>query len=107
MAWEVRKGRNRYFTRSVRRGNRIQRLYYGAGVIGKVAEAAGAEIRLARQEGRDRFRRSRDSLQLLDQQYADAQRWSVALCRLALANLGYFQHSRGEYRRKRRYDHAK
>ena len=101
MAWESRPHGGRYYTRSKRVGGRVCREYIGTGEIGALA----AELDAADRNKRDVQRRSRQ----LEQEHIEQTDRSVTefdeLCRklmgVALQAVGYHQHKRGEWRKRR------
>lgn len=101
LAWESRRGKGRYYTRSRRVGPRVVREYVGTGPAAEDAAARDAERRAER-------------LTQLDQRHAGEIQYQAAIapllgfCRLtdqllaaALAERGYHRHARGAWRRKR------
>src|SRR5262245_41513058 len=100
MAWETRRGRGRFYTRSVRRGDRIIRVYVGTG---PAAEAAAAEDVARRLEREADFEARR-------QEQGHQRRQEVLLRELfvltdlvlaaALTLAGFHRCHRGPWRRK-------
>jgi len=97
MAWEFRGTAGPYFTRSVRRGGKVRRVYYGTGLFGELAAAEDEKHRARRQR-----------------RLEEAARWAAMAARLRdLALLtdpvlhaglvlgGYHCHHRGTWRRRR------
>jgi hypothetical protein len=101
MAWESRKGRGRYYTRSRRRGGRVVREYLGAGEMADLASRV-AELRRERLAKTAQDRREwKAAVDALDSTVADACEAIDLLAQAALLVAGYRQHHRGEWRRKR------
>jgi hypothetical protein len=101
VGWETRRGKHRYYTRSIRVGGRVVREYVGTG---PAAEAAAAHDARRRADGLARRARQRAA----EARYRAAIAPLVALCRLtdrllaaALADRGFHRHDRGVWRRKR------
>jgi hypothetical protein len=100
MPWEVR-GQRAYYYRSCRRGRRTGRVYAGTGVAGEKAAAADAAER-ARREAQTR--EQKDALkqqQAVDALIGQAVAGTQLLLRAALLAEGFYQHQRGEWRRRR------
>jgi cob(I)alamin adenosyltransferase len=107
MAWETRRGgRRRYYTRSVRKGSRVQREYLGCGAAGELAATLDAVRRIER-EFEARVARAEDEA------HARAAGPLEQLCRLSdlllttsLTHQGFHKHG-GVWRRPRHVpDHA-
>ena len=101
MGWETRGGSGRYYTRSVRQGDRVMRQYVGTGPS---AEAAARADRLRR--GASEAARAAMRLALSEIAEADAQVRAVCdaaetAVRAALISAGYHRHARGAWRRRR------
>ena len=101
MAWETRRGRGRYFTRSKRVGKRVIREYLGTGPAAELAAELDALERAARAAAAATWRTERARLEELDAAVAAFDRSVEALARAALLAAGYHQHHRGEWRRRR------
>jgi hypothetical protein len=101
MAWERGKGGGRYYTRTKRVGGRFVREYFGRGPRAEQAAAEDARRRAER-------RAQAEALGAEQRRYADAVGPLLELCRLSdllvratLTSVGYHQHDRGAWRRKR------
>ncbi len=101
MAWESRRGRGRYYTRSRKLDGRVSREYIGKGELARA---------IADLDAHDRdIREAMDATQRLERESLErAQRELDALCGLtdvvayrALEAAGYHRHNRGEWRRRR------
>ena len=101
MAWETRRGRGRYYTRSKRVAGRVVREYVGGGVAGDVAAELDALERAARAAAAAAWRAELERLEELDGAVAAFDGAVEALARAALLAAGYRQHHRGEWRRRR------
>ena len=101
MGWETRGGTRRYYTRSVREGDRVRRQYVGTGPHAEATARADRLQREAREAKRAAMRSSFSRI-------ADADAQVKALCdaaetvaRAALLSAGYHRHARGAWRRRR------
>lgn len=101
MAWETRKRGGRYYTRSRKVDGRVVREYIGAGVAGDLA-AAQDERKRARRVNENAARR-RELARDFDHDaiMRDYFRKVDMLLQDALKAAGYYQHQRGEWRRRR------
>jgi hypothetical protein len=101
MAWENRKDRGRYYTRSRRVGGRVVREYFGSGTAGEQAAAEDRQRRLEHDQRRLAWKILEDELEATD----DALETIDAICRFymraVLESAGFRQHDRGEWRKKR------
>jgi hypothetical protein len=89
MAWESRKGRGRYYTRSRRRGGRVVREYLGAGEMAELTSRA-AELRRKRLATTSQDRREwKAAVDALDSTVADACEAIDLLAQAALLVAGY------------------
>ena len=101
MAWETRRGRGRYYTRSTRRGGRVERHYIGVGPAAEAA-AAGDELRRAeRCESREAARAEEARAAGLTRPLEELSAALDLLTAATLAGLGFHRHDRGVWRRKR------
>jgi hypothetical protein len=102
MAWETRRGRGHYYTRSVRQGGRVTTEYVGAGAPGELAAAQDVARRAARAAERAAWQaecaRAGAEERALGALCADVE----AAFRAVLEAAGYHQHRRGAWRRWRR-----
>jgi len=106
MAWETRRGRGRYYTRSRKVNGRIIREYVGTGFVAELTAQHDAEARAQRLAERERLQH-------------EATRWASATAPLmqvsqlldgltaaALFAAGYHQHHRGAWRKRRHGTHG-
>jgi hypothetical protein len=101
MAWDTHRGGRQYYTRSRRVNGRVVREYVGGGDIGEVAAAADAMRRAQRRAQKDQLRAERARWRAADQLLLELSESVGLLARAALLAAGYYQHSRGAWRRKR------
>lgn len=95
MSWETRNGRGRYYTRSLRRGGKVVREYFGTG---KLAALAARADELTRQQCED-LKASKADANALDSAVDEVCRAIDVVARAALIVAGYRQHNRGEWRK--------
>jgi hypothetical protein len=100
MAWEQRGDRS-YFYRSVRSGTRVTKEYAGGGLVGMLAEECENEQREQRAYERARLEKRRAESVALERSMREIEQMSDALVRISLEAVGYRQHERGEWRRRR------
>lgn len=101
MAWEMRRGGSRYFTRSRRMGTRVVREYVGGGVAGETAEREDALRRELLAEKRAGAAAQRTVWDHLDHLAGDLCGSSQALVHILLEANGYHRHQRGQWRKRR------
>jgi hypothetical protein len=101
MAWETRKRGNRYYTRSIRCGNRIIRQYIGAGEDGLKAAAEDEEQRAERQAQRQALADHKQNWNAIDDTVAQLDNECRKLVYAGFVSAGYRCHKRGEWRKKR------
>jgi hypothetical protein len=101
MAWESRRGRGRYYTRTRRVGGRFVREYVGAGADGERAAAQDAALRAGRQAEAQAWRAARARLDAADATVAALADAVRALVRAHLLVGGFRCHARGSWRRRR------
>lgn len=99
MAWETRRGKGRYYTRSRRVGKRVIREYVPKALAELVAEVDRLD-RLARDAECAKRREERARLATIDEELDELDQVCVSLARVALLSSGYHQHN-GEWRRRR------
>jgi len=100
MGWERRPRGGSYYTRSRKVGGRVVREYVGGGLIGELAAAQDAEARAERETERAAWQAERERYAALDGALANLDAATDAATRAALAGAGYYQHHRGEWRRR-------
>jgi hypothetical protein len=101
MAYEIRGGSRRYYTRSFRANGKVRREYIGGGVKGELAAKADAERRAARQAQAEALRAEGQRHAAAVGPLDELARLTDLLMRATLIELGYHQHARGEWRRRR------
>jgi hypothetical protein len=99
----TRRGKRSYFYRSERRNGRPVRIYVGAGEVAELAAAAEDLRRLdrtiaVRQRQAEQARRQEAEAPLLE-----LCKTTDLLVRAALTAAGFYQHSRGEWRKSREH----
>jgi crotonobetainyl-CoA:carnitine CoA-transferase CaiB-like acyl-CoA transferase len=100
VAIEKRDG-NLYYYRSVRRGDKVHKVYVGAGELGRIAHERDL-ISRAIEEGREQEeRREREKLEALTAPVAELEEVAEVLARAHLIAAGCHRH-KGEWRRERR-----
>lgn len=101
MAWETRKGRGRYYTRSTRVNGRVVRQYVGTGETAETLAELTALEREERRQQAEASRAQRESIDAVDAAVGELCEITELLARDALHLSGYHQHKRGEWRRRR------
>lgn len=101
MAWESRKGRGDYYTRSRWNAGRVMREYVGGGLAGVMEAARDEQDRADRLRQRIAEREQQAQMNEIDQQIRRMCALSEALLCAELTAAGYHRHNRGEWRRKR------
>jgi hypothetical protein len=104
MAWETRSGR-RYYYRSKRTGNRIQKTYLGAGEVAKQAAGKDATAKAKQLAAKAELAGLQAKLAGVDQLAAEAQHGLELLVQATLLGIGY-RKRRGEWRRPRHESEA-
>lgn len=99
MAWETRKGRGHYYTRSKRVGGRVVREYVGTGPGAEAEASADASKRSRRLAEREDWNRRRAELEATSEVVERFVAGVRAFTRSTLEAAGYRQHNRGEWRR--------
>jgi tetratricopeptide (TPR) repeat protein len=104
MGWEKReRGRQLYYTRSRRVGDRVIREYLGTGVLAQLAAKTDALDRLRRREEAKAWRAECEGLEATDKALGELYEAVEILTRATLLSASYHQH-KGEWRRKRSVD---
>ena len=101
MAYEIRGGCRKYYTRSRRLNGKVVREYVGGGVKGELAARADAERRAARQASAEALRGEEERYATATGPLDELARLTDLLMRETLIELGYHQHARGQWRRRR------
>ena len=101
MGWERRGRGGLYYTRSRKVDGCVVREYVGGGIRGRLAADEDARERAERAERAAMWRAERDRLDAADRQLTELCRVADVLARAALVRAGYYQHHRGEWRRRR------
>jgi hypothetical protein len=94
--------KGRYYTRSRKINGRVVREYCGTGKLAELAAEIDAIKRADREAEREARRAEKDELDALDDSVTELDEMADLLARAALLAVGYRQHKRGEWRRKRR-----
>lgn len=101
MGWESRKGRGRYYTRSVKVSGCVRREYVGGGPAGELAAARDEGERRRRKLERQELRARTAQLVAVEQPLAALCDLAETLARVELVAAGYRRHDRGDWRRRR------
>ena len=99
MAWE-RRGSQTYYYRSVRRNGRVTKDYLGTGPLAALYAAEDAERQAQHQAEAAAWRQERAALDALDQQLDTYWNAATLLLKAMLYGEGYYQHDRGEWRKR-------
>jgi hypothetical protein len=99
MAWEQR-GSHTYYYRSVRRNGQVTKDYLGTGPLAALYAAEDAERQAQRQAETEAWRQERAALEALDRQIDGWWDASTVLLKATLYIEGYYQHDRGEWRKR-------
>jgi hypothetical protein len=101
MAWEKRNKGRRYFYRSERVGERVRKVYFGAGAAASVAADRVAEERAERAEGAAALRIERDRVRPVERAVEALAAGTNLVLAAAMMSAGFYKHDRGAWRRKR------
>ena len=101
MAWEKRERGGRYYTRSRKVNGKVVREYIGAGVRGEITALEDEYERRQREEEAALRREERERLEALDGLAEELYEAAEVLAKAALLGAGYYQHKRGEWRKRR------
>ena len=99
MAWEQR-GSQTYYYRSIRRNGRVMKEYRGIGPLAALSAAEDAARRAQRQAEAEAWRQERAALDALDRQLDTYWNAATLLLKATLYIEGYYQHDRGEWRKR-------
>jgi hypothetical protein len=102
MPWDVRRSK-RYYYRPQRLQGQPRRIYLGSGRVAKAAAEADERLRLARQAAANKLAAEEAQLRETEASLAELCAAAHVLGRACLVADGLHQHSRGEWRRRRRW----
>lgn len=100
MPWAAR-GKRKYFYRSRRAGGLVVKDYLGTGPAAELATADIARRRADRKQARAERKADRERWAQVEATLNDLDRVLRALVHARLKTLGYNQHARGRWRKKR------
>ncbi|MDB5309436.1 MAG: hypothetical protein JWO38_3638 [Gemmataceae bacterium] len=100
MAWEARKGRGSYYTRTRKVGGRTVREYVGSGAAGQLAAAEDARRRADRAADRAARDADREARTAVDREVEAFCTLAGLLINAVLSAGGYHRHG-GEWRKRR------
>lgn len=100
----VRRGSRLYLYRYCREGNRVVRIYAGAGEQAEQLAAQDQARRQADQEARAGQKAQKEWVAVMDQELDTMCRTLDLLAQATLVASGFYCHKRGEWRR-RRHEH--
>lgn len=102
MAWETRgNGGGTYYYRKRKVDGRVVSEYVGSGPLATFAASRAAEDRRERAVAATTERAERDRMRADEAELDGFCTLADALARAALLNVGYHQHHRGEWRKRR------
>lgn len=101
MAWESRKNRGAYYTRSYRAGGRVRREYVGTGLLGEYAAGLDETEKGVREQRRRLRLEEEERLEAAGRTVGDVCDQVEVIFRAALITAGYHQHDRGQWRKRR------
>jgi hypothetical protein len=101
MAWE-RRGKLRYFYRTVWAGGRAEKRYFGRGPAGELAEYLDGQDRGRRKAQAESIRAEADRLEAPEAATRALNASCGLLTAAALNSVGLFRHNYGPWRRRRR-----
>jgi hypothetical protein len=101
VAWETRRGRGAYYTRTRRRDGRRVREYIGGGQTGALAAAEDAHRRAERRASAEARRQEQDRLRITDEPLRRLEALVRLVTQAALVAAGFVQHDRGEWRHRK------
>jgi hypothetical protein len=101
MAWEARKGKGRYYTRSRKENGRTVREYLGSGDAAELIAQLDNLERQSRNAEKEAEREFCAELDALEKCTASLNAAADSAFRSAMQLAGYHQHRYGEWRKKR------
>ncbi len=102
MAWSWR-GNRRYYYRNMRENGQVNTEYIGTGPLAELIAEKDAEQRAEREAKRELWRQKRDAMDTIDTQIDDWWDATTMLLKTQLYSEGYYQHDRGEWRKRRAF----
>ncbi len=99
MGW-VRRGRCRFYCRSVRRGRRVLHEYYGTGASAELVATLDRQRRLRRQAEQEGRRQAREIWEAASRPLLELIAITDLLARAALLAAGFWEHH-SEWRKRR------
>jgi len=99
MPW-AQRGPHKYYYRSVRQGRHVTKAYVGTGPLAELYAAEDAERRAQHQAAAQAWRQERAALDGLDRQIDSWWDLGAVLLKATLYTEGYYQHDRGEWRKR-------
>ena len=100
MAWS-RRGNRLYYYRNMRENGKVETEYVGTGPLAELIAEMDAERRAEREVKFETWRRERDAMDAVDAQVANWWDAGTMLLKAQLYAGGYYQHDRGEWRKRR------
>jgi hypothetical protein len=100
MAWENR-GKQRYFYRSKRVGDRVVKEYVGLGEAGSLIEAMREERKARKAGEREAIQEEMDEVAFLEAAFKPLDEFATAVAESALLAAGYHRPKRGPWRKRR------
>jgi hypothetical protein len=101
MTWETRQRGGKYYTRSRRIEGRVVREYVGGGPAGEIAARMDTVDRAQREHQREEWLTEEHEYAELDRLIEQVDRAYRSMMKTALERAGYYQHNRGEWRKRR------
>lgn len=99
MGWEDRNGR-RYYYRKRREGKRVVSEYMGSGFVGELAGNMDIVNRSESHQSRALWLNQKGSVEVIDEQISEVERFTKAITRAVLLVSGYHPHKR-QWRKRR------
>jgi hypothetical protein len=100
MAWAWR-GNHRYYYRSIREDGQVKKEYVGTGQLAELYAEMEAEERAEREAEQEAWRRERAEMDAIDAQLGAWWDAGTVILKAVLYSEGYYQHDRGEWRKRR------
>jgi hypothetical protein len=100
MSWDAKGGRNRYFYRSVRDGDRVRKVYVGRGLPADELARQVEQRRRERHAQREAQQREMAQVAGAEQKLQELHDLATLLMQAVLIGIGLHEH-RGQWRRRR------